>query len=278
LKNALSPLEGRCNKAALIAIQFQTAATKKNAAEVEKIKADALKFIFFHQGAKKLLSMGVYEAFDKKKKGKVEESAFVAFFKTCALKEEDDERLSEDDASRLFNYLDTEDTGSISKEKFMNLIRRFMKVLKASVITEETSTQSKMMRRLNEGEVLECLSGPTEAEGENIFRLKVKATSDNVEGWVTPVGNRGTVFVEDGGNIFKVVKETILTGSFVIGADTKTKDRKLKVGEICEVREWPTKEENSGLMRMQVALKSDGQVGWVTSVGNTGIKFLEVMA
>lgn len=225
-----------------------------------------------------MLSLGLYEAFDKKKKGKVEESAFVAFFKTCALKEEDDERLSEEDASRLFAYLDSDDKGSISKEQFMNLIRRFMKVLKASVLTEETSTKSKPMRRLNEGEVLECLSGPTEADGEGIFRLKVKATSDNVEGWVTPVGNRGTVFVEDGGNVFKVVKETILTGSFVIGADTKTKDRKLKVGEICDVREWATKEEKSGLMRMKVALKSDGQVGWVTSVGNTGIKFLEVMA
>jgi len=107
--------------------------------------------------------------------------------------------------------------------------------------------------------------------------VKVKSMTDGVEGWVTPVGNRGTVFIEDGGNMFKVVKETILTGSFVIGEDTKTKDLKLKVGEICEAREWPKKEENSGLMRMKVAMKNGGQVGYVTSVGNTGINFLEVM-
>merc|ERR1719231_1464635 len=99
--------------------------------------------------------------------------------------------------------------------------------------------------------------------------------NDDLEGWVTPVGNQGTVFLQDGGDKFKVVKETILTGSFVIGEDTKTKDRKLKVGEICHVREWAKKEEASGLMRMKVRLQSDGQVGYVTTVGNTGIKFLE---
>merc|ERR1711865_912517 len=193
------------------------------------------------------------------------------------MKDEDDERMNDEDAGRLFAYLDSSEKGAVSKEQFMNLIRRFMKVVKASVITDECSTKSKPLRRLNEGEVLECLSGPTEAEGEDIHRLKVKATSDGQEGWLTPVGNRGTVFIEDGGNMFKVVKETILTGSFVIGEDTKTKDRKLKVGEVCEVREWATKEEKSGLMRMKVALKADGQVGWVTSVGNTGITLLEVM-
>merc|ERR1719162_2725094 len=101
--------------------------------------------------------------------------------------------------------------------------------------------------------------------------------SDNVEGWVTPLGSRGTVFVEDGGNIFKVVKETILTGAFVIGEDSKTNDRKLKVGEVVEAQEWARKEEVSGLMRMKVRVKSDGQIGWATSLANTGAVFLEVM-
>jgi len=94
---------------------------------------------------------------------------------------------------------------------------------------------------------------------------------------VTPVGNQGTVFLKPGGNIFKVVKETILTGTFIIGEESKQKDRKLKVGEILEVREWEKKEENTGLMRMKVCVKSDGQLGYATTVGNTGIKFLEVV-
>merc|ERR1712139_528958 len=104
---------------------------------------------------------------------------------------------------------------------------------------------------------------------------------DDKEGWVTPAGNQGTVYLVDGGNVFKVVKETILTGAFVIGeapeGGAKVKDRKLKVGELVEVREWAKKEETSGLMRMKVCVKSDGQIGWATSLGNTGIKFLEML-
>jgi Ca2+-binding EF-hand superfamily protein len=277
LQAMLTPLEQRANKAGGAASVFRGTATKKNTAELEKFRIDALAMIFTHQGKKKLENTGVYQAFDSKKKGKVDESSFVKFFKTCQMKDDDDERLSEENAARLFNYLDAEDAGFISKESFLNLIRKFMKVVKASVLTDDMSTKSAPKRRLVEGEVLEALTGPMEVEGEDITRIKVKAMSDDVEGWVTPVGNRGTIFVEDGGNVFKVVKETILTGSFVIGADTKTKDRKLKVGEVVEAREWARKEEASGLMRMKVAVKGDGQVGWVTSVGNTGITFLEVM-
>jgi len=244
--------------------------------ELEKLKADGLATIFHHQGSKKLSSASVYDAFDKKKKGKVEESAFVAFFKTCDIAE-DTTRMSEADSARLFAFLDADAKGGLTKEQFMNLTRKFMKVLKTSVMTEDTSTKSKAMRRLEEGEVVECLTGPTDAEGEEIKRIKVKSMVDDLEGWVTPVGNRGTVFMEDGGNKFKVVKDTILTADFEIGKVSGTPDRKLKLGEILEVREWAKKEEVSGLMRMKVQVKSDGQVGFVTSVGNTGIAFVVVI-
>merc|ERR1719498_1350798 len=186
---------------------------------------------------------GLYEVFDPKKKDKVEETPFVKFFTTCE-KKEDAETISKEDASSLFSFLDADEEGFLGKESFMNLIRKFMKVVKASVLTEEISIKSKPTRRLVEGEVVEALTGPTkEEDSSEISRIKVKAMNDGTEGWVTPVGNQGTIFLEDGGNIFKVVKETILTGSFVIGENTKQKDRKLKVGEVVEVREWAKKEE-----------------------------------
>ena len=56
--------------------------------------------------------------------------------------------------------------------------------------------------------------------------------SDDLEGWVTPVGNQGTVFLEDGGNVFKVVKDTILTGTFIIGGETKQKDFEWILGRL----------------------------------------------
>jgi len=280
LEGLLKPVESRNSKGEAASKTFRGQASKKDAVELEKLRKDALAMIFHHQGAKKLTSEEVFAEFDKKKAGKVNESSFVSFFKTCEKKTVDDKELSiaEDDAGRLFNFLDTEDAGSLSKDEFLTFIRKFMKVVKASVLTEEISLKSTSVRRLEEGEVLDVLTGPTkEGEEEEIYRLKVKAMSDDVEGWVTPVGNQGTVFLQDGGDKFKVVKETILTGSFVIGEDTKTKDRKLKVGETVDVRDWAKKEEASGLMRMKVRLCSDGQVGFVTSVGNTGIVFLEVI-
>merc|ERR1719253_781743 len=110
-----------------------------------------------------------------------------------------------------------------------------MKVAKEAVLTDDVSIKSKPVRRLVEGEVLDILSGPTkEDEDAEVTRLKVKAMSDDIEGWVTPVGNQGTVFLEDGGSTFKVVKETILTGSFVIGENTEVKDKKLKIGQLVE--------------------------------------------
>jgi len=232
---------------------------------------------------KELMSEGIFEEFDKRKAGKVTESSFVSFFKNCEKKEEDDDKagasLSEEDAQRLFNYLDSDEEGSLTKDQFLSFTRRFMKVVKASVLTEEVSIKSGSKRRLEEGEVLDVLSGPTKevSDDAEIFRLKVRAMSDDVEGWVTPVGNQDTVYLKDGGDKFKVVKETILTGSFVIGEDTKIKDKKLKVGEICDVREWARKEEASGCMRMKVRVQSCGTIGFVTQVGNTDITFLEVM-
>jgi len=275
LEHSLKTMEGNNTKAKISVTSFRVGATKKNNAELGKLRIDGLAMIAFHQGAKKLERAALYELFDKKKAGKVDESSFVKFFKTC--EKEESKTMSEEDASRLFNYLDSDDQASISEEVFMNMLRKFMKVVKASVITEDISTKSGVVRRVEEGEVLEVLMGPTQEDGADIARLKVKAMSDNVEGWVTPVGNQGSVFLEEGGSHFKVVKETILTGSFVIGEDKTTKDRKLKVGEVLEVREWARKEETSGVMRMKVVVKTDGQVGWATQEGNTGIKFLECM-
>merc|ERR1711933_554725 len=104
-------------------------------------------------------------------------------------------------------------------------------------------------------------------------------------GWLPVAGNQGTVFLVEANNQFRVVKETILTESFELDgggskdATRKLKDttRKLREGEVVEVREWARKEEKSGLMRMKCKAKSDGSIGWVTTVGNQGTVFLEVI-
>jgi len=98
---------------------------------------------------------------------------------------------------------------------------------------------------------------------------------DGTEGWVSVTGNQGSSYLEEGGHLFKVVKDTILTDSFELGGEKK--DKKLKEGTILEVHEWPRKEESSGLMRMKGKVRNDGAVGWVTATGNTGTAFLELV-
>merc|ERR1719215_2181591 len=145
LKGQLSPIEQRSAKAVATCAKFRAEASKKNQAELEKLRAEGLSMIWHHQGVKKLSRDDMYKVFDNKKKGKVEEGKFVLFFETCKMKE-DTERMSEDDAGRLFQYLCCDGEDHITKEQFLNMIRRFMKVLKASVITAEVSTKSKPLR------------------------------------------------------------------------------------------------------------------------------------
>merc|ERR1712217_463684 len=111
--------------------------------------------------------------------------------------------------------------------------------------------------------------------------MGAKAVKDGIEGYATIEGNKGSRFLEDGGGVFKVVKETILTESFEIGApkeetrQIKEITRKLKVGELVDVREWERKDEQTGLTRMKCKVREDGLVGYLTTLGNTGIKFVE---
>jgi len=280
LEAGMKNFEQRITKCIQTSSKWRADAQKKAHAELEKLRSDSIAMMYLYMGEKKLDGEALFKAIDKNKNGKIEEGELVKFFKTN-LKIEGENgdaiALPDEEVQRLFTYLDSDGDGCLPKDKFLSIIRKFMKTTKASVITEDISLKSKIIRRLEEGEVLEVITGPTKEADSVIARLRVKAMKDGVDGWVTPVGNQGTVFLEEGGGSFKVVKETILTGSFVIGGDSKIKDRKLKVGEICEVREWARKEESSGLMRMKVRVQSDGQIGWATSVGNTGITFLQMM-
>jgi len=278
LEGSMKGFEQRITKFTQTSSKWRADAQKKAHTELEKLRVDGIDMMYRYMGEKRIDGEALFMAIDKNKNGKIEESELVKFFKTNLKTEgENGEALPDEEVQRLFTYLDGEEDGCLPKDKFLSVIKKFMKTTKASVITEDISIKSKIIRRLEEGEVVEVITGPTKEEDSVVARLKVKALKDGLDGWMTPIGNQGTVFLEDGGGSFKVVKETILTGSFVIGGDSKMKDRKLKVGEICEVREWEKKEAGSGLMRMKVMMKSDGQIGWVTSVGNTGIKFLEMI-
>jgi len=283
--------------------------------ELDDFKELALKTMRYHRSVKKLSNDELFAAIDKNSDGRIEESEFLKFFQTCEKlpvaepkkeeepkKEGDDEvkeepveakqadsiekffqsssaALSDEDLANVFNLLDEDSEGFLSKVVFLRIVRQFMKIAKGTPMTEELCLKdSKLLRRMEVNEVIEVIVGPEKEDSANVARIKCKAVKDDLEGWVTLSGNEGSVFLKEGGNLFKVIKETIMTDSREIGegkVDTKVKPRKLKEGEFLECREWPSKQEDSGLTRMMCKAKTDGRIGWATTLGNTGIAFIE---
>jgi len=195
---------------------------------------------------------------------------------------------SDEDLDRAFAFLvDIKDSETISKDRVLSLIRTYMKVTKDTVLTGSLSikaTDSK--RRLEVGEILEILSPPSaEGEADEVKRVQCRTLKDNLEGWVTISGNKGSTFLQPYTLTFKVVKETIMTETFELDseeakeASKQLKDReprKLRPGELVDVWIWPKKEEKSGLERLKCRTKTDGLAGWVTAVGNAGTVFLQM--
>jgi hypothetical protein len=289
LLNRMKSFESRIARSNSMSTKFRDDISRREIEELDQFRAKALRMFRFHQREKQLTTESLFGEVDKKDSGKIDADQFAAFFDSCEKEKVEDgkieDELSEEDAKRLFSSLDEEDEGFLSKDSFFSVVRFYMKVVKETVITQSKGIKdSKTLRRLELNEVCEVIEGPTKEEAVDVLRTRVRTLRDSIDGWVTPVGNHGTVFLQEGNLIMKVAKETILTADFDVGGSKETKQqtrklkdptRKLKEGELVEVREW-MKKDASGLMRMKVKTRSDGKVGWATAVGNAGAVFLEL--
>jgi len=179
--------------------------------------------------------------------------------------------LTEEDVQKLFDTI-AADAGDLSKERFLELVRVYYKCVKATVMSEEISIKSKTIRRLELGEVLEALEGPSKEESSGVERVRCQSTQDDAIGWVTLAGNQGTAFLEPGGNFYQCVKETLLTDGLSV-QDSKT-IRRITKGEVIEVLEFQ-KKDASDLKRIKGKAKLDGACGWITLQSNQGTAFLE---
>merc|ERR1740121_1523792 len=264
---------------------FRENARSKERAELGTLEKQALGMMRYHQQEGKLSKDAMFDEFDADKDGSVSEADFLKFFATCSKAAPKKDPPSEAEFARVFKHLDEDDEGTLSKDRLLIIIRRLMKVASETALSSGMSIKdkdNKTIRRMDMNEVVEVLEGPIEDEATGVMRVRAVALKDGAEGWSTVKGNQGTVYLKDGGSLYKVVKETIMTAAFELDAvadkdaSKKVKDptRKLKVVELLEVREFPKKEETSGLTRMKCRAKSDGLVGWVTTVGNAGTIFV----
>lgn len=282
LQATVQTLETQSQRAATLLERAKADAARKDASEVKELSAKALMALKTHQTAQGLSSEALFAAIDAKGTGSFGADEFAAFIGGLP-KVEGVNALTTEELRRAFAALDEERTGAVAKATFEAVFMVLMKVVKDVAVTDGCAIKdAKTLRRLEAGEVVLVLEGPVKDDQTDVQRVRGRAMQDGLEGWITVAGNQGSQFLK-AGPVFKVVKDTILTDTFEIDCskeDTrkiKVSTRKLKPGELLELRGWAKKQEDTGLTRMKVKVKSDGAIGYVTTLGNTGIKFVEVV-
>merc|ERR1719414_220444 len=114
-----------------------------------------------------------------------------------------DLKFDEGEAERLFAHI-SEGGTTLNKESFLNATRMYYRCVKSTVLSEEVAIKAKTLRRLEEGEIFEALAGPSSDDSCSVQRVKCRALSDGVTGWVTLQGNQGTPFLAQWGNFISV--------------------------------------------------------------------------
>jgi len=257
--------KGRADKVAAAVKKAREHAVRKAYAEMDQKRLEAVAAIRLQMGAEGKTGEQLFASIDSG--SPLARAKFAEFLKGLS-----DLELADGQAERLFEHI-ADGAEDIGKERFLELIRLYYKCVKGTVLSEDISIKSKTVRRLDVGEVLEVLEGPTKEEGVGVQRVRCQSVLDEAVGWATIAGNQGTPFLEPGGNAFTVVKETLLTDGLSV-QDSKTV-RRLAKGEVIDVLEFHKKDPSVDVKRIKGKAKLDGATGWITVASNQGTLFLE---
>jgi len=162
---------------------------------------------------------------------------------------------------------------ALTKEQFALLTSVHYRCVKPTLLTDvlTVNADTKRIRMLQVEEIVQAMGPHTTDETTTVLRLKGKAHSDGVEGWVSIRGNKQSTYLQVLSYGYKVVKETVFTDIFEM--ENFKVLRRLKNGDVLRCLCFPKLEEKSGLWRMQASAE-DGVIGWVTLKGNQGSTYL----
>eukprot|EP00927_Polykrikos_kofoidii_P004608 TRINITY_DN11825_c0_g1_i2.p1 TRINITY_DN11825_c0_g1~~TRINITY_DN11825_c0_g1_i2.p1 ORF type:complete len:1658 (-),score=400.74 TRINITY_DN11825_c0_g1_i2:139-5112(-) len=165
---------------------------------------------------------------------------------------------------------------TISREIFVRFVRVYYKVVKEIVLSDNLHiSQSRQIRRMQVGEVMEVTGGPALDPSIGIYRVGVRAFRDGLFGWVTVAGNQGVTFLLPGGSIFRVLQPTTLS-SELRDLEGASLVKNLAEGDILEVLEWArTSRSTLGVTRVRAKVQGCNSLGWATITGNDGNVYLE---
>jgi hypothetical protein len=172
--------------------------------------AENASFIILHKAAKsfsakqKTLTDGetVFKLIDKDGDGKITLDDMKAFWA------ENGPSLTDEQAGRAFEYLDAGEKGFLDEACVLPLTNSNYKCVKKTALSDSFSIDnSKIVRTLDVGEMLEGLAEGQEDQATRVTRVKVKTTRDKKIGFATVKGNSGTVFLEPQGGEDEVLKK-----------------------------------------------------------------------
>merc|ERR1712190_461550 len=114
-----------------------------------------------------------------------------------------------------------------------------------------------VVRKVDIGEALEVVGGQQKQDSDvDISRVKLRATRDGKEGWVTLKGNQGTEFVKKRAEHYVANQDiNVRQGS---GRDSAVV-RQLKKGEVFEGKQAPKEEKPEAKFGVKVRAFEDGK-------------------
>jgi len=164
---------------------------------------------------------------------------------------------------------------SISKLRVAELLQEYWQCVKEIGITSSCQVKnSKTVRKLQIGEIVEVLESNRADESVPVQRSRCRALADSAEGWVSTKGTHGTDFlVRVGKPYFECQVDIVLHTDFDRGS---SEVQQLRPGEVIELLEGPLQEPELELHRVRVKTSKDGITGWVTerdSLGGSDLRF-----
>jgi len=198
----------------------------------------------------------VFEELAGKGAEKISEEAFCKH-----LRETPDLSFTAEQALLLFRHVEA---GGISRRSFLRAFQKYYACVKQIAVTSDFEiSKSKTHRMLEVDEVIEVLEGPRGDEKLGVTRIRGKALSDGVVGWISVKGNQGTPFLKEASKpYYACATEVALEPDFK--SDGATVTRTLRADEVIEVLEGPRKDKIGDALRAKAKSCKDGATGWLT--------------
>jgi len=162
----------------------------------------------------------------------------------------------------------------LTKLTLLDMLQEFQRCVKDIAITTAYELkESKTIRKLLVGELVEVLEARKEDGATSLSRVRCRALQDHKEGWATLRGNQGTAFMERTAKPYYCCEETAMLQAGFESSSAEVS--KVQPGEVMEVLEGPRQEDPLETQRVKAKASKDGKVGWATLKDLQGRAILE---